>query len=585
LAPDSLSKPTIGTRRLSHRGAVAAGPDTEAGLRVVELTVRFGGLLALDQVSLEVAPQEVVGLIGPNGAGKTTLFNAITGFVRPTHGAVTWQGRPLLRHRAHHLGRLGIARTLQGVGLWPGLTVLENVACGAQPLLHADLASALTGTWRSSREEGRVNDEAAALLADLGVARWANQLPAALPYGVQKRVALARALISRPRLLLLDEPASGLSMADMDELSVRIRRLRADMSVLLVEHHMDLVMGTCDRIVVLNFGEVVAAGTPAEVQASPQVTAAYLGEPVTGTVDGHRPGTADGPRQDTTDGPRQGRAPAAPTAPTAPGPPAVPAPPVVPVASAARPAAPADQRRGRDRPMLRVDGLSVRYGAVQALQDVSFEAADGAVTTVLGANGAGKTTLVRTLSGLVRARDGTATFDGEPLIGKDAETIARMGVAHVPEGRGVIVELTVEENLRLGTLNRLRRPERRAAIDEMYDLFPLLGARRHQLAATLSGGERQMLVIGRAIVSRPRLLLLDEPSLGLAPIATAQIMAAISELTSRTGIGAVLVEQNARSALSVAAWAVVLNLGKVVLADNPERLAADPNLRHHYLGF
>jgi branched-chain amino acid transport system ATP-binding protein len=235
--------------------------------------------------------------------------------------------------------------------------------------------------------------------------------------------------------------------------------------------------------------------------------------------------------------------------------------------------------------MLRVDGLTVRYGPVEALRDVSFEAADGAITTVLGANGAGKTTLLRTLSGLVRARSGSADFDDVPLTGQDPESIARMGVAHVPEGRGVIAEMTVDENLRLGTLCRLRRPERREAIEQVYALFPPLNARRNRSAATLSGGERQMLVIGRALVSRPRLLLLDEPSLGLAPIVTAQLMATLRELTTREGIGAVLVEQNAGSALSVADWAIVLNLGRVVLADRPERLAADDDLRHHYLGF
>ncbi|MGH9109013.1 MAG: ABC transporter ATP-binding protein, partial [Acidimicrobiales bacterium] len=244
------------------------------------MSVQFVGLTALDHVSLEVAPGEVVGLIGPNGAGKTTLFNVVTGFVRPSHGSITWEGRPLRRHRAHHLGRLGIARTLQGVGLWPGLTVAENVACGAQPSLRADLGSALAGIWRSSREEREVSERAAHLLAELGIADWAGRLPGSLPYGVQKRVALARALIARPRLLLLDEPASGLSHDDMDELSERIRNLRLEMSVLLVEHHMDLVMATCDRIVVLDFGQVVASGTPDEVRASPEVTAAYLGVPV-----------------------------------------------------------------------------------------------------------------------------------------------------------------------------------------------------------------------------------------------------------------------------------------------------------------
>ncbi|MGH8982012.1 MAG: ABC transporter ATP-binding protein [Acidimicrobiales bacterium] len=235
--------------------------------------------------------------------------------------------------------------------------------------------------------------------------------------------------------------------------------------------------------------------------------------------------------------------------------------------------------------MLQVDGLSVRYGPVEALVDVSFEAAGGVITTVLGANGAGKTTLLRTVSGLVRHHAGTVRFDGVPISGKDPETISRMGISHIPEGRGVIAELTVEENLRLGTLYRLRRGERRAAVDQVYERFPQLGTRRHRSASTLSGGERQMLVIGRALVSRPRFLLLDEPSLGLAPLVTAQMMATIKELTVGTGIGAVLVEQNARSALSVAHWAVVLNLGRVVVADEPSRLGADADLRRHYLGF
>jgi len=258
-------------------------PPTSPGFEVDELSVRFGGLLALDLVSFGVAPGEVVGLIGPNGAGKTTLFNAITGFVRPTRGDIRWNGKRLSGHRAHDLGRLGIARTLQGLGLCKGLTALENVLCGAQPLLRADLGSALSGLWRSSREECRIRGEAEALLGELGIGEWTNRLPGTLPYGVQKRVALARALISRPRLLLLDEPASGLSAADIDDLSMRIDHLRTDMSVLLVEHRMDFVMGTCDRIVVLNFGSVIAMGTPGEIQANPEVTAAYLGEAVPGS--------------------------------------------------------------------------------------------------------------------------------------------------------------------------------------------------------------------------------------------------------------------------------------------------------------
>jgi branched-chain amino acid transport system ATP-binding protein len=235
--------------------------------------------------------------------------------------------------------------------------------------------------------------------------------------------------------------------------------------------------------------------------------------------------------------------------------------------------------------LLEIRDLSVSFGAVPALRSVSLDAGPGAVTAVLGANGAGKTTLLRTISGLVKPREGSVRFDGEPLLGRNVETIARMGVSHVPEGRGVIEELTVEENLRLATLWCLRRQERQAAIAETLELFPRLQTFRKRQASTLSGGERQMLVLGRALISRPRLLLLDEPSLGLAPMVTAQLMALIQQQTEGKDITVVLVEQNARSALSVSQHAVILNLGQVVVSDDAATVAADDALRHHYLGF
>jgi branched-chain amino acid transport system ATP-binding protein len=235
--------------------------------------------------------------------------------------------------------------------------------------------------------------------------------------------------------------------------------------------------------------------------------------------------------------------------------------------------------------VLEVRDLSVSFGAVQALRSVSFDAEPGAVTAVLGANGAGKTTLLRTISGLVKPREGSVRFDGDPLLGHNVETIARMGVSHVPEGRGVIEELTVEENLRLATLWCLRKQQRPAAISQTLDLFPRLRGFRKRHASTLSGGERQMLVLGRALISRPRLLLLDEPSLGLAPLVTAQLMALIQDQTEGTDLTVVLVEQNARSALSVSKHAVILNLGQVVVSNDAGAVAADDALRHHYLGF
>jgi branched-chain amino acid transport system ATP-binding protein len=235
--------------------------------------------------------------------------------------------------------------------------------------------------------------------------------------------------------------------------------------------------------------------------------------------------------------------------------------------------------------VLEIRDLSVSYGAVNALRSVSFDAEPGAVTAVLGANGAGKTTLLRAISGLVKPKGGSVGFDGKTLLGHSVESIVRMGVSHVPEGRGVIEELTVEENLRLATLWGLQRRERQQAIEDILELFPRLNGFKRRPASTLSGGERQMLVLGRALISRPRLLLLDEPSLGLAPIVTAQLMALLRQETEGSDMTVVLVEQNARSALSVSHHAVILNLGQVVVSDDAAVVAADEQLRHHYLGF
>ncbi len=229
---------------------------------------------------MSVGQGEVVGVIGPNGAGKTTLFNVISGFVHPSSGTIAYRGTVLRRHHPHDLAKLGIARTLQGVGLCPGLTVRENVMLGAEPTLHSDLGSAFLGIWRSSREERAVAARAMAVLDDLGAADYAPRMPTTLPYAIQKRTALARALMAEPRLLLLDEPASGLSEGEMDALGSRVRGLTDRMAVILVEHHMDLVMSVCDRLVVLNFGQVIAEGTPAAIRANADVATAYLGDPV-----------------------------------------------------------------------------------------------------------------------------------------------------------------------------------------------------------------------------------------------------------------------------------------------------------------
>jgi branched-chain amino acid transport system ATP-binding protein len=235
-------------------------------------------------------------------------------------------------------------------------------------------------------------------------------------------------------------------------------------------------------------------------------------------------------------------------------------------------------------PVLEVTDVVAGYNAAPVLNGVSVAAPAGTITAVLGANGAGKTTLLRTISGFLRPRAGQVVLDGASLTRRAPEEIARAGLAHVPEGQGVITELTVEENLRVGLLLR-DRSQRAAALAASYDQFPVLGKRRRALAGSLSGGERQILVIARALLTAPRVLLLDEPSLGLAPRIVAQVMDLVRGLRDDTGLTVLLVEQNARGALAIADQGLVLSLGKVVARAGAAELAADEGLRRHYLGF
>jgi branched-chain amino acid transport system ATP-binding protein len=235
--------------------------------------------------------------------------------------------------------------------------------------------------------------------------------------------------------------------------------------------------------------------------------------------------------------------------------------------------------------LLEVRGLVAGYGGAPVLQDVDITIPTGTIAAVLGANGAGKTTLLRTLSGLLKVTSGQIVYDGQDLRGVPVEQLVRRGMAHVPEGRGVVAELTVDENLRLGGLFRRDRKDAARALSEVYELFEPLARRRRYEGHQLSGGERQMLALGRALVGRPRLLLLDEPSLGLAPRVTAQIMALLRQLRDETNLTVLLVEQNVRSALSVADQGIVMSLGRIIVATKASELREDETLRHAYLGF
>jgi branched-chain amino acid transport system ATP-binding protein len=256
------------------------GATATSSLELRGITVTFGGLVALSDVSLAARPHQVLGVIGPNGAGKTTLFNVACGFVRPDSGSILRDGEVLTRLRPHDLAGHGIARTLQGLGLFDRVDVLENVMVGADRRARTGFLGAMLALPRASRDERELREHALHTLDRLGIADVARRYPPSLPYPVRKRVALARALAAEPDLLLLDEPASGLSASEIDELGDLVRSLTEHMSVMLVEHHMDLVMRVCDEITVLDFGKVIAHGSPDQVRDDPAVLAAYLGEAV-----------------------------------------------------------------------------------------------------------------------------------------------------------------------------------------------------------------------------------------------------------------------------------------------------------------
>jgi branched-chain amino acid transport system ATP-binding protein len=273
----------------------ADGPDDVLEARGV--TVRFGGLTALDDVSFTAPACQVTGIIGPNGAGKTTLLNAACGFVKPQSGTIRFGGHELIGLRPHRLAPLGIARTMQGLGLFGRLSVVENVMVGATSQARAGFWSALLGLPWSDRDERRLRDQAVAALDRVGAADLAQSMPETLAYGLRKRVALARAVVARPRLLLLDEPASGLSETELPELGELITGLAKDTCVVVIEHRMDLMMSVCDTIFVLDFGKLIASGSPAQVQADPAVTAAYLGAEISPAAEG-----ATGRREEPGDG-------------------------------------------------------------------------------------------------------------------------------------------------------------------------------------------------------------------------------------------------------------------------------------------
>jgi branched-chain amino acid transport system ATP-binding protein len=514
-------------------------------LRLSDVRRRFGGVQAVDGVSLDVPEGSVYGLIGPNGAGKTTLVNLVTGYLRPDGGQVRFGDADVTGRPPHAVAAAGIARTFQNVRLYRHLTAVENVIAGMHLHRRHDTVRSVAAL-PGGRAQRRIREGAAEdLLARVGLdpATFAGRPAATLAYGDQRRLEIARALALRPRLLILDEPGAGMNAAEKGRLGDLVAELAAgSLTVLLIDHDMRLVMAACDRLAVLDFGRKIADGPPAQVSSDPAVLASYLGTRAAG-ADADSEAGADRPPPPPT---AQGKVPAS-------------------------------------RAGLEVVGLEVAYGPVKAVDGVSLTVAEGEVVALLGANGAGKSTVLNTLSGLVRPRAGKATFDGLELTVASPSRIVGHGVVQVPEGREILGRLTVRENLALGAWTRRDRRDVDRDIAGFEERFPILGQRRGLPAGQLSGGEQQILAIVRSLLARPRLLLLDEPSLGLAPQLVDTIFDVIREI-SADGLTILLVEQNALRSLGVAQRAYVIERGKVVLSGRPDELRKDPALQRAYLG-
>ncbi|MBI3516961.1 MAG: ATP-binding cassette domain-containing protein [Proteobacteria bacterium] len=511
-------------------------------LAVRDVSVRFQGLQALRGVGFELRQGELTALIGPNGAGKSTLINVISGELRPTAGAVLLDDREISGLPAHAISRIGVARTFQGLELFGSLSARDNVVAGS-------VQRAGLGFWRNlvrpPRGAATRRLEAAAqdALDLVGLGHRADDPAHILPAGEQRLLAIARVLATDGRWLILDEPGAGLNDVEKRALARVIRELRRrGWTILFVDHDMALVGDLAERLLVLDRGELIADGTADRVRAEPRVVSAYLG--------------------------------------------------VKPRRSSMRAAAPI-----RPPALLEAQGLSIGYGGVQALDRVSMRVGAGELVAVIGANGAGKSTLLKALTGVVVPAAGTIHLDRAVLAGVRTAERVRRGLSLVPEGRELFGSLTVQENLMVGAYSRVPRWARSLplgglaatsdiarALERPYGLFPRLAERRHQLAGSLSGGEGQMLAIGRALMNQPLLLMLDEPSLGLAPQVIEEILDALLTLR-RDGLALLLVEQNARTALEIADYAYVLETGRLVAEGRGAQLLEAGAIAEAYFGF
>jgi ABC-type branched-subunit amino acid transport system ATPase component len=477
-------------------------------VKTINVTRRFGGVTALNEVNIEVFPGELVGIMGPNGAGKSTLLSLLSGTRRPSSGYIEVCGKDFSKIAHSDAAHIGVGLAHQIPKPFRKLTVRENVEIASYVLPR-------------SRRKSMIEHA----LEVTGLSARAGKIAGSLGLLELKRLEVARVLALDPQLVLLDEVAAGLNGTDLDELIELVRAVHAGgKTVILVEHVQEVIHQLAQRVVVLEWGEKLLEGTPAEVSKDQRVIDIYLGD------------------SDKSTGPKRLK------------------------------------KVQAAEPRLEVKHLSSGYGPVNVLSNVNLSVLPGEILAVLGSNGAGKSTLAKTIEGLVRAKSGTITFNGQDITTAPVFKRMRAGVALVPEGRRLFADLSVKENLELG----LRSPRNTEPLDKVYELFPKLVDLADRRAGALSGGEQQMVAIGRAMAGNPEVIIFDELSLGLAPIIVDRMLDAVAQIAD-WGTSVILIEQSVHKTLSLADKILVLRRGEVVFSGTPSEIT-EKDLQGAYLG-
>ncbi|MCC7272263.1 MAG: ATP-binding cassette domain-containing protein [Alphaproteobacteria bacterium] len=482
----------------------------------------FGAIPAVRDASLAVQDRTLHALIGPNGAGKTTAFNVVSGLYAPDRGRVVLAGRTVSGMTPEAITRAGVGRSFQITSLFPALSVEENVRLAVQARHRRRF-----DPWTAARDLPGIAGETVAIVRAMGLGGAERAEAGALSYGGQRLLDMALAVATRPRILLLDEPLAGLAAAERSRVAALVKRISADLPVLIVEHDIDRIFQIADHVTVMNEGEVLVDGSVEDARGSPRVQQIYIGS------GSH--------------------------------------------ALAARP--PTEVATGA--PLLTLAGVDAYYGKSHILRSVSLTVGENEIVALLGRNGAGKSTLLKTIVGIVPPRAGMIALAGETLSGAPAAAITRRGVSYVPQGRGLFAGMTVAENMELGRLRRRNGNGVHWDEERIFTFFPRIKERWRSPADYLSGGEQQMVAVARALSGDTRILLLDEPFEGLAPAIVEELFEAFDRL--RREIAIVIVDHHLDLALALSDRTVALERGEVTYTGPSAALSRDIELRRKVL--